>query len=240
VIKVQGLHKDFGKLSVLRGVDFTVNEGDIIALIGPSGSGKSTLLRCINGIEEATAGSVEIDGADVTHKSADLDAVRTSVGFVFQNFNLFPHMSVRRNITLAPTVVKKMPQAEADRIAADLLAKVGLEDKIDVFPNMLSGGQRQRVAIARALAMNPKYMMFDEPTSALDPEMIGEVLEVIRDLAKSGMTMAIVTHEMSFAREIATKIVFMDEGLILEEAPPKEFFAAPKNPRARDFIAKIL
>jgi len=240
VIEVKGLKKSFDKLDVLKGVDFSIHEGEILALIGPSGSGKSTLLRCINGIEEVTEGTVIIDGVDVTHAKTNLDLVRATVGFVFQSFNLFPHMSVRRNITLAPIKVKKTPQAEADEIAASLLKRVGLLDKIDAYPNQLSGGQRQRVAIARALAMSPKYMLFDEPTSALDPEMIGEVLEVIRDLAQSGMTMAIVTHEMGFAREIATSIVFMDDGLLLEQAPPDQFFSAPQNPRAQDFIAKIL
>ena len=240
MIEVKGLKKSFDKLDVLKGVDFSIHEGEILALIGPSGSGKSTLLRCINGIEEVTEGTVVIDGVDVTHAKTNLDLVRATVGFVFQSFNLFPHMSVRRNITLAPIKVKKTPQAEADEIAASLLKRVGLLDKIDAYPNQLSGGQRQRVAIARALAMSPKYMLFDEPTSALDPEMIGEVLEVIRDLAQSGMTMAIVTHEMGFAREIATSIVFMDDGLLLEQAPPDQFFSAPQNPRAQDFIAKIL
>lgn len=240
MIEVTGLKKSFDKLDVLKGVDFSIHEGEILALIGPSGSGKSTLLRCINGIEEATAGTIMIDGVDVSHAKTNLDQVRATVGFVFQSFNLFPHMSVRRNITLAPMKVKNIPQAQADEIAASLLARVGLSDKIDAFPNQLSGGQRQRVAIARALAMSPKYMLFDEPTSALDPEMIGEVLAVIRDLAESGMTMAIVTHEMGFAREIASSIVFMDDGLLLEQAPPDIFFAAPENPRAQDFIAKIL
>ncbi|MCL2029260.1 MAG: amino acid ABC transporter ATP-binding protein [Deltaproteobacteria bacterium] len=240
MIEVQGLHKSFGRLKVLRGVDFSLTEGEIVALIGPSGSGKSTLLRCINGLEEATEGRVLIDGQDVTHAGAKMDDIRARVGFVFQSFNLFPHMSVRRNITLAPTVVKKEPLSQAEAVCADLLAKVGLSDKIDAFPNQLSGGQRQRVAIARALAMHPKYMLFDEPTSSLDPEMIGEVLAVIRQLALAGMTMAIVTHEMSFAREIASSIVFMDEGLLLEQAPPESFFAGPKNPRAAEFVAKIL
>jgi ABC-type polar amino acid transport system ATPase subunit len=240
VIEVQGLHKSFGRLKVLRGVDFSLDGGQIIALIGPSGSGKSTLLRCINGLEEATAGRVLIDGADATHPDAKMDDIRTRVGFVFQNFNLFPHLSVRRNITLAPTVVKKTPPAEAEAVCADLLAKVGLSDKIDAFPNQLSGGQRQRVAIARALAMHPKYMLFDEPTSSLDPEMVGEVLAVIRELALAGMTMAIVTHEMGFAREIANTVVFMDDGLLLEPAPPEKFFAGPDNPRAAEFVARIL
>jgi ABC-type polar amino acid transport system ATPase subunit len=240
VIEVQDLHKSFDRLEVLRGVDFSIAEGEIIVLVGPSGSGKSTLLRCINGLEEATRGSVLIDGVDVTHPKTRLDAIRTSVGFVFQSFNLFPHLSVRRNITLAPTVVKKPPLAEAEEVCADLLAKVGLSDKIDAFPNQLSGGQRQRVAIARALAMHPKYMLFDEPTSSLDPEMIGEVLAVIRDLALAGMTMAIVTHEMGFAREIATSVVFMDEGFLLERSPPDRFFTRPETPRAAEFVARIL
>ena len=240
MIEVQDLHKSFDRLEVLRGVDFSIAEGEIIALVGPSGSGKSTLLRCINGLEEATRGSVLIDGVDVTHPKTRLDAIRTSVGFVFQSFNLFPHLSVRRNITLAPTVVKKTPLDEAEAVCVDLLAKVGLSDKIDAFPNQLSGGQRQRVAIARALAMHPKYMLFDEPTSSLDPEMIGEVLAVIRDLALAGMTMAIVTHEMGFAREIATSVVFMDEGFLLERSPPDRFFARPETSRAAEFVARIL
>ncbi|MDR2725864.1 MAG: amino acid ABC transporter ATP-binding protein [Candidatus Adiutrix sp.] len=240
MIEVKGLHKSFGRLEVLRGVDFTIREGEIIVLVGPSGSGKSTLMRCINGLEEATSGSVLIDGVDVTHPNTKLDAIRASVGFVFQSFNLFPHLSVRRNITLAPTVVKKTPVDEAEEVCADLLAKVGLADKIDAFPNQLSGGQRQRVAIARALAMNPKYMLFDEPTSSLDPEMIGEVLAVIRDLVLAGMTMAIVTHEMGFAREIATSVVFMDEGLLLERSPPERFFTRPETARAAEFVGRIL
>jgi len=240
VIEVQALHKSFGRLEVLRGVDFSITEGEIIVLIGPSGSGKSTLLRCINGLEEATSGRVMIDGTDVTHPKASMDEIRTRVGFVFQSFNLFPHMSVRRNITLAPTVVKRRPLEEAEAVCADLLAKVGLSDKIDAFPNQLSGGQRQRVAIARALAMHPKYMLFDEPTSSLDPEMVGEVLTVIRELARAGMTMAIVTHEMGFAREIASSIVFMDEGLLLERSPPDKFFRGPDNPRAAEFVGRIL
>jgi polar amino acid transport system ATP-binding protein len=240
VIEVQGLYKNFGKMEVLRGVDFSITKGEIVALIGPSGSGKSTLLRCINGLEEATRGRVIIDGEDVTHTGSEMDDIRTRVGFVFQNFNLFPHMSVRRNITLAPTVVKRVPLDEAEAVCADLLAKVGLSDKIDAFPNQLSGGQRQRVAIARARARQPEYMLVDEPTSSLDPEMIGEVLAVIRQLALGGMTMAIVTHEMNFAREISTSVVFMDEGLLLEQAAPEKFFAGPENPRAAEFVGRIL
>ncbi|MDR3038286.1 MAG: amino acid ABC transporter ATP-binding protein [Candidatus Adiutrix sp.] len=240
MIEVRGLHKRFGRLEVLRGIDFSIHEGEIIAVVGPSGSGKSTLLRCLNGLEAATGGSIRIDGTEMTSSGVDLDATRAGIGFVFQSFNLFPHMSVRRNVTLAPTLLKKVAAAEAEAVCADLLAKVGLSDKIDAFPNQLSGGQQQRVAIARALAMRPKYMLFDEPTSALDPEMIGEVLAVIRDLALTGMTMAIVTHEMSFAREIASSIVFMDEGRILEQSPPDRFFTAPANPRAAEFVAKIL
>jgi polar amino acid transport system ATP-binding protein len=240
VIEVRDLHKSFGRLEVLRGVDFSINPGEIIALVGPSGSGKSTLLRCVNGLEEATRGRVMIDGVDVTHHGPGMDAIRARVGFVFQNFNLFPHMSVRRNITLAPTVVKREPREAAEAVCADLLAKVGLSDKIDAFPNQLSGGQSQRVARARALAMHPEYMLFDEPTSSLDPEMIGEVLAVIRQVALSGMTMAIVTHEMGFAREIASRVVFMDEGRILEQSPPDKFFSGPDNPRAAEFVGRIL
>ena len=240
MIEAQNLRKKFGRLEVLRGVDFSVREGEIIAVVGPSGSGKSTLLRCLNGLEAPTSGSVRLDGVEMTSPGTDLDALRAGLGFVFQNFNLFPHMSVRRNITLAPTLLKKASPAEAEAVCADLLAKVGLSDKIDAFPNQLSGGQQQRVAIARALAMRPKYMLFDEPTSALDPEMIGEVLAVIRNLALTGLTMAIVTHEMSFAREIASSIVFMDEGLILERSPPDRFFTCPATARATEFVAKIL
>jgi polar amino acid transport system ATP-binding protein len=242
VIEIRGLKKQFKKLQVLRGIDFSIREGEILALIGPSGSGKSTLLRCINGIEAATEGSVEIDGVDITrhHHGAKIDEVRAGIGFVFQNFNLFPHMPVRENITLAPMLVKKKSREEAEAEAEALLRRVGLQDKIAAYPRQLSGGQCQRVAIARALAMNPKYMLFDEPTSALDPEMIGEVLAVIRDVAASGMTMIIVTHEMNFAREIAGSVVFMDGGLLLEKAPPDQFFSAPKNPRAAEFISKML
>jgi ABC-type polar amino acid transport system ATPase subunit len=242
VIEIRGLKKHFKKLQVLRGIDFSIREGEILALIGPSGSGKSTLLRCINGIEGASEGSVEIDGVDIVHHrhGARIDEIRAGIGFVFQSFNLFPHMSVQQNITLAPMLVKKKSREEADAEAEALLRRVGLLDKIAAYPRQLSGGQCQRVAIARALAMNPKYMLFDEPTSALDPEMIGEVLAVIRDVAASGMTMVIVTHEMNFAREIASSVVFMDGGLLLEKAPPDRFFASPQNPRAAEFISKML
>lgn len=240
MIELIGVEKSFKELHVLKGVDLTIGDGQIICLIGPSGSGKSTLLRCINGMEVATKGTILVDGIEATDPKTDMNKLRESVGFVFQNFNLFPHMSVVENITLAPTKVRKISIEEARATAEDLLGKVGLSDKIEAYPDQLSGGQRQRVAIARALAMHPKYMLFDEPTSALDPEMIGEVLEVIRQLAHTGMTMGIVTHEMKFAREISTSIAFMDDGIIVEQAPPAEFFAAPKTQRATEFIAKIL
>jgi polar amino acid transport system ATP-binding protein len=240
VIEIRGVKKHFKKLSVLRGIDFSIRDGEVLALIGPSGSGKSTLLRCINGIEHVSEGRIEIDGVDITRHGVNIDEVRSGIGFVFQSFNLFPHMSVQQNLTLAPVILKKLTQEEADAKAVELLRRVGLLDKISAYPRQLSGGQCQRVAIARALAMNPKYMLFDEPTSALDPEMIGEVLAVIRDVAASGITMVIVTHEMNFAREVATSIVFMDNGLLLEKSPPNQFFTAPQNPRAAEFISKML
>ncbi len=240
MIKVDGLCKSFGELRVLVDVSIGINKGDILCFIGPSGSGKSTLLRCINGIERPEKGSIVIDDVDMLHHRTNLDHMRAKVGFVFQNFNLFPHMTAVDNIMLAPLRVLKQPEDRARKDAISLLARVGLSDKVNAYPAQLSGGQRQRVAIARALAMNPDYMLFDEPTSALDPEMIGEVLEVIRSLAKTGMTMAIVTHEMSFAREIATSVVFMDEGRIVEQAKPDDFFTSPRNPRTIEFISKIL
>lgn len=240
MIKISNLHKSFGDLHVLKGVDLEIAEGEIICLIGPSGSGKSTLLRCINALEEAEKGSVHIKGVDITHPKTDMDRLRAGVGFVFQNFNLFPHKTVTENITLAPMKVLGKSQEEAEKIAFDLLKKVGLSDKKDSYPSQLSGGQQQRVAIARALAMQPEVMLFDEPTSALDPEMVTEVLEVIRLLAHQGMTMAIVTHEMGFAKEISHRVAIMDEGKLIEIDKPEKIFNNPKHPRTKEFISKIL
>jgi len=240
MIEIKNLHKKFGNLHVLKGIDLNVAEGEIICFIGPSGSGKSTLLRCINALEEPDEGSVIIKGVDIAHPKTDMDRVRTGVGFVFQNFNLFPHKTVTENITLAPMKVLDKSREEATATAHDLLRKVGLLDKKDVYPSKLSGGQKQRVAIARSLAMQPEIMLFDEPTSALDPEMIKEVLEVIRLLAHQGMTMAIVTHEMGFAREIAHRVAIMDDGRLIEIDTPENIFTNPKHPRTQEFISKIL
>jgi glutamine transport system ATP-binding protein len=239
-IKVKDLHKSFGDNHVLKGIDLTVDDGEVVAVIGPSGSGKSTLLRCLNKLEEPTSGHVVIDGVDLTDKSVKLDEVRQRIGMVFQHFNLFPHMTVLENITLAPIELGKLSKAEARERALALLDRVGLAEKADAKPASLSGGQKQRVAIARALAMDPEIMLFDEATSALDPEMVGEVLQVIRDLASGGMTMVLVTHEMGFAREVAGRTVFMDGGVVVEEAPPAELFGAPKNERLKDFLSKVL
>jgi len=238
-IKVKAVHKRFGDLDVLKGVDLEVDEGEVVCVIGPSGSGKSTLLRCLNQLESVTSGVVTVDGIVMSDPTTDLNAARKNIGMVFQNFNLFAHLTVRRNLTLAPVDLKVMSAAEADKVAEDLLARVGLADKIDARPHQLSGGQKQRVAIARALAMRPDVMLFDEPTSALDPEMVGEVLAVIRDLADSGMTMVVVTHEMAFAREVADRVVFMDDGVIVEQGPPAELFANPREPRTRDFLRRV-
>lgn len=240
VIKVKELCKSFGDNQVLKGIDYTVNHGEKIVIIGPSGSGKSTFLRCLNLLEKPTSGNIIFEGEDITKANKRLNKVRQKMGMVFQNFNLFPHLTVRNNITLAPVQLNVMSQKEADKNADKLLARIGLSDKADTYPNMLSGGQKQRIAILRSLAMNPDVMLFDEPTSALDPEMVGEVLALMKDLAAEGMTMIVVTHEMGFAREVATKVLFMDDGRILEEAPPREFFGAPKNPRLADFLSKIL
>ncbi|WP_307793724.1 amino acid ABC transporter ATP-binding protein [Microbacterium stercoris] len=239
-IVVQDLHKSFGDNKVLKGIDLTVAQGEVVAVIGPSGSGKSTLLRCLNKLEEPTAGHVIIDGVDLTDKSVKLDDVRQRIGMVFQHFNLFPHMTVLENITLAPVELGKLSKADARERALGLLDRVGLREKADAKPASLSGGQKQRVAIARALAMEPEVMLFDEATSALDPEMVGEVLQVIRDLAEGGMTMVLVTHEMGFAREVSSRVVFMDGGVVVEEAPPAELFGAPKNERLQDFLSKVL
>jgi len=238
-IVVKAVRKRFGDLEVLKGVDFEVDEGEVVCVIGPSGSGKSTLLRCLNQLESVTSGQVTVDGIVMSDPKTDLNAARKNIGMVFQNFNLFAHLTVRRNLTLAPVDLKVMSPAEADKAAEDLLARVGLADKIDARPHQLSGGQKQRVAIARALAMRPDVMLFDEPTSALDPEMVGEVLAVIRDLALSGMTMVVVTHEMAFAREVADRVIFMDDGVIVEQGPPAELFAQPKEARTRDFLRRV-
>ncbi|MDY0984230.1 amino acid ABC transporter ATP-binding protein [Microbacterium sp. CFBP9023] len=239
-IEVRDLHKSFGDNHVLKGIDLTVEDGEVVAVIGPSGSGKSTLLRCLNKLEEPTSGHVIVDGVDLTDKSVKLDEVRQRIGMVFQHFNLFPHMTVLENITLAPVELGKLSKAQAKERALALLDRVGLAEKADAKPTSLSGGQKQRVAIARALAMDPEIMLFDEATSALDPEMVGEVLQVIRDLASGGMTMVLVTHEMGFAREVSGRTVFMDAGVVVEEAPPAELFGAPKNERLKDFLSKVL
>jgi len=240
VIRVEGLHKSFGKLKVLNGIDCRVAPREVVVVIGPSGSGKSTFLRCINMLEEPTAGKIHIDGISLTDPKTNINTVRTEVGMVFQRFNLFPHKTALENICLAPIKVKKLSPKEAEERAHSLLKKVGLSDKASVYPDQLSGGQQQRVAIARALAMQPKVMLFDEPTSALDPEMVGEVLAVMKDLAREGMTMVVVTHEMGFAREVGDRVIFMDEGLILEEGTPEEIFLEPKNSRLKSFLSKIL
>ncbi|HEX6922362.1 MAG TPA: amino acid ABC transporter ATP-binding protein [Bacillales bacterium] len=240
MIEVQDLHKSFGNLEVLKGIDMKVEEQEVVCVVGPSGSGKSTFLRCLNMLEEITAGKVVIDGDDLTDPNTNINMVRSEVGMVFQHFNLFPHMTVLDNVTLGPLKVRKASKEEADKTAHDLLKKVGLSDKANVYPDSLSGGQKQRVAIARSLAMNPKVMLFDEPTSALDPELIGEVLETMKDLAKEGMTMIVVTHEMGFAREVGNRVIFMDEGVIMEENTPEEIFSNPQNPRTQEFLSKIL
>jgi polar amino acid transport system ATP-binding protein len=239
-IVVSDLHKYFGDLEVLKGIDFHVNRGEVVCVIGPSGSGKSTLLRCINQLETATAGQVRISGVDVTDPDVDIDGVRRRIGMVFQQFNLFPHLSVLRNLTIAQRRVLGRGKAEAERVARETLSKVGLDDKVDAYPAQLSGGQQQRVAIARALAMGPDLMLFDEPTSALDPELVGDVLAVIRDLARDGMTMMVVTHEMAFARDVADRVVFMDGGVVVEEGTPDEVLGAPEHPRTRDFLFRVL
>jgi len=239
MIEIRNLHKRFGQNEVLRGIDLTVCPGEVVVIIGPSGSGKSTALRCINRLEEITSGKVVVDGHDLYDPTTDINYVRTEAGMVFQQFNLFPHMNVLHNVTLGPIRVRRTPRAEADRLGLALLEKVGLADKATAYPDQLSGGQKQRVAIARSLAMQPKVLLFDEPTSALDPELVGEVLEVMRALALEGMTMVIVTHEMGFAREVADRVIFIDQGRIQEEGPPDEFFSAPKNPRLREFLGRV-
>ncbi|WP_322925086.1 amino acid ABC transporter ATP-binding protein [Paenibacillus campi] len=239
-IKVTNLKKSFGSNEVLKDINMQVEEGEVVCVIGPSGSGKSTLLRCMNKLEEITAGEVLVDDYNISDSRTDINKVRENIGMVFQHFNLFPHMSVLKNITFAPVELKKQSEAEARKTALQLLERVGLSDKADAFPGSLSGGQKQRVAIARALAMNPDIMLFDEPTSALDPEMVGEVLGVMKDLASEGMTMMIVTHEMSFAREVADRVIFMDGGYIVEEGSPEQVFGSPKHERTISFLEKVL
>lgn len=239
-INVMNLKKSFGSNEVLKGIDLEVAEGEVVCIIGPSGSGKSTLLRCLNKLEEVTDGHVLIDGKDITEKTTDINKVREEIGMVFQHFNLFPHLSVMDNITLAPVELKRENKEAARAKAVELLETVGLSEKADAFPSSLSGGQKQRVAIARALAMNPEIMLFDEPTSALDPEMVGDVLEVMKKLAKQGMTMVVVTHEMGFAREVGHRVIFMDGGYIVEEGTPAEVFGNPQHPRTQDFLNKVL
>lgn len=238
-VQVTDLHKYYGKLEVLKGIDMTVRQGEVVSLIGPSGSGKSTFLRCINLLETPTKGSIVVDGKEITDKKADINKLRQHIGMVFQHFNLFPHKTILENVTLAPIKLKKMPQKEAEDAALDLLRRVGIEDKASVYPSTLSGGQKQRVAIARSLAMNPQVMLFDEPTSALDPEMVGEVLDVMKNLAKEGMTMVVVTHEMGFAKEVANRVLFMADGVILEEGTPEEIFEHPQHERTKAFIKAI-
>lgn len=239
MIKMIDVYKSFGKNEVLKGINLHVERGEVVVIIGPSGSGKSTVLRCMNYLEEPTSGDVIVDGMNLNVKE-NINNVRDEVGMVFQRFNLFPHMTVLDNITLAPQKIRKMSKEEAEKIALELLAKVGLQDKADSYPQQLSGGQQQRVAIARALAMKPKVMLFDEPTSALDPEMVSEVLDVMKNLAKEGMTMVVVTHEMGFAKEVGTRVLFVDEGKILEEGTPKDVFEHPTNERTQLFLSKIL
>ena len=242
LIRVEHVIKEFngGAVKALNDCNLTIRRGEVVAIIGPSGSGKSTLLRCLNLLEVPTSGSVWFDGVDITDKKIDLDLHRRKMGMVFQHFNLFPNMTVRRNLTLAPVHLKLMSQSEADKKATEWLERIGLPDKADTFPAMLSGGQKQRIAIVRALMMNPEVMLFDEPTSALDPEMVGEVLDMMRSLAEDGMTMAVVTHEMGFAREVASRVIFMDGGAILEENTPNELFDYPQNPRTQAFLSKVL
>lgn len=240
MIDVKNLHKSFGNHEVLKGVNEHIEKGEKVVVIGPSGSGKSTFLRCLNLLEEPTGGEIIFEGQNITAKDTDINLVRRRMGMVFQQFNLFPHLTVRENIKLAPVKLKVMTDEEADKRALELLARVGLPDKADSYPAQLSGGQQQRIAIARALAMNPDVMLFDEPTSALDPEMVGEVLEIMKELADDGMTMVVVTHEMGFAREVATRVLFMDGGNIVEQNEPHQFFANPQNARLKDFLSKVL
>lgn len=240
LIRVEDLHKSFGSLQVLKGVSETISKGEVVSIIGPSGGGKSTFLRCLNLLETPTSGRIYFEGTDITDKSVDINLHRQKMGMVFQHFNLFPHKTIIENITLAPIKVLKKSKADAEKQAMELLKLVGLEEKAHSYPSQLSGGQKQRIAIIRSLAMNPEVMLFDEPTSALDPEMVGEVLELMKKLAHDGMTMVVVTHEMGFAREVATRVIFMDEGKIKEQGAPEEFFNNPEEPRLREFLSKIL
>ena len=240
MIKVKNLHKKFDELEVLKGIDEHIRPGEVVVVIGPSGSGKSTFLRCLNQLETATEGEIYVDDELITDPKCDVNKVRQKMGMVFQQFNLFPHLTILENITLAPVMLKKMTKDQAKEKAMELLKRVGLEEKAEAYPVQLSGGQKQRVAIARALAMNPEIMLFDEPTSALDPEMVGEVLDVMKDLAESGMTMVIVTHEMGFTREVASRVIFMDQGIIMENGTPEEVFTNPKNERTKLFLSKVL
>ncbi|WP_175615246.1 amino acid ABC transporter ATP-binding protein [Piscibacillus halophilus] len=240
MITVKDLHKSFGELEVLKGIDAQIKEQEVVCVIGPSGSGKSTFLRCLNLLEDVTSGEIEIDEQQLTDPRIDINEVRSQVGMVFQHFNLFPHKTVLENITLGPIKVKGVSEGEAKEIGQSLLKKVGLADKENAYPDSLSGGQKQRVAIARSLAMDPKVMLFDEPTSALDPELVGDVLEVMKDLAQEGMTMVVVTHEMGFAKEVGDRVFFMDEGVIMEEGDPVQIFDNPQNPRTQSFLSKIL
>lgn len=240
MINVSNLYKNFGKNEVLKDISETIEKGEVVVIIGPSGSGKSTFLRCLNLLEEPTSGVINFEGEDITNKNVDINKIREKMGMVFQQFNLFPHKTVMENLTIGPTKIKKVSSEDAIKKGSELLEKVGLLDKKDAYPDSLSGGQKQRIAIARALAMEPDVMLFDEPTSALDPEMVGEVLNVMKSLAKDGMTMIVVTHEMGFAKEVGDRILFMDEGKIIEEGTPKEIFENPKNPRTQDFLSKVL
>lgn len=240
LIEIKDLAKSFDKVKALKNISTRIHSGEVVFIVGPSGSGKSTFLRCMNRLEEATEGQVIFEGVDIMDKKTDIDRHRQKMGMVFQHFNLFPHLTIKENITLAPRKLKGLAAAEADKRAMELLDRVGLPDKADTYPAMLSGGQKQRIAIARALAMDPDVMLFDEPTSALDPEMVGEVLEIMGELAKGGMTMVVVTHEMGFAKEVASRVLFMADGEVLEDAPPQEFFENPKNPRLKDFLSKVI
>ena len=240
MISVKNLRKSFNGVQVLRGIDTEIERGDVVCIIGPSGSGKSTFLRCLNLLEKPDSGEVWLDGTELTAKGCNINAQRMKMGMVFQQFNLFPHMSVMENLCCAPMMLKKTPKAEAEAKAMTLLERVGLADRADAYPNQLSGGQKQRIAIVRALCMEPDVMLFDEPTSALDPEMVGEVLDVMKELAREGMTMVVVTHEMGFAREVGKRVMFMDEGIIMEENSPEELFGNPQSPRLQSFLSKVL